>query len=160
MEGVSYSQRYFEEISEGDQLPRVEEFVGFRRVIMTPGATGDYFPGHHDPEYARAQGQPTIYLNTMHIMGFIDRMVTDWAGPATFLVRRRVRLRHSLYAGDTLVGAGGVIARRREDADGRVRHLIDVELSVDNQQGTCCASASVTAAVPSRSGDPGFPRRL
>jgi acyl dehydratase len=160
MEGISYTQRYFEDIVEGDQLPTVEEFVSYRRVIMTPGATGDYFPGHHDPEYARAQGQPTIYLNTMHIMGFIDRIVTDWAGPATFLVRRRVRLRHSLYADDTLVGEGDVIATRREDADGRVRHLIDLELSVGNQHGTCCASASLTAAVPSRSGDPGFPRHL
>src|SRR5262249_30981995 len=148
MEGISYTQRYFEDIIEGDQLPTVEEVVSYRRGVMTPGATGGYFPRHPDPEDARAPEQPTTYLNTLHIMGFIDRIVTDWAGPATFLVRRRVRLRHSLYAGDTLVGEGSVIARRREDADGRLRHLIDVELSVGNQHGTCCASASLTAAVP------------
>lgn len=149
MKGVSYRQRYFEDVSAGEELPRVEELVSFRRVIMTPGATWDYFPGHHDPEYARAQGQPTIYMNTMHLMGFADRMVTDWSGPATFLVRRRVRLHNSVYAGDTLVGTGRVSGTRQEDAEGRVRSLVDLELSLENQHGARCASVSITAALPS-----------
>jgi acyl dehydratase len=128
----------------------VEDFVSYRRVIMAPGATWDHFPGHHDPEYARALGQPTIFLNSMHTMGFVDRLVTDWAGPATFLVRRRVRLHRPVYAGDTMVGTGSVTAKRREDTDGQMRHLIDIDISVTNQDGTSCASAFVTASVPSR----------
>jgi acyl dehydratase len=157
MKGISYKQRYFEDVTEGEELPRVEDPVSFRRVIMTPGATWDYFPGHHDPEYARAQGQPTIYMNTMHIMGFADRMVTDWAGPATFVVRRRVRLYNAVYAGDTLVGTGQVSATRRDERDGRIRSLVDIELLVENQHGVRCASAVITAAVPSRSGETGAP---
>jgi acyl dehydratase len=153
MKGISYKQRYLEDVSEGEELPRVEDPVSFRRVIMTPGATGDYFPGHHDPEYARAQGQPTIYINTMHIMGFADRLVTDWAGPATFVVRRRVRLHNSVYAGDTLVGTGQVLATRQEERDGRIRSLVDIELVLENQHGVRCASAAITAAVPSRYGE-------
>lgn len=155
MKGISYTQRHFEDISEGEELPRVEDPVSFRRVIMTPGATWDYFPGHHDPEYARAQGQPTIYMNTMHIMGFADRLVTDWAGPATFVVRRRVRLHGSVYAGDTLVGTGRVLATRREDRQGSLRCLVDIELVIENQHGTRCASAAITAALPSSSGEHG-----
>lgn len=150
MDGIDYTQRWFEDISEGDELPSVEDHLSYRRVIMTPGATWDYFPGHHDPEYARAQGQPTIYLNSMHVMGFVDRLVTDWAGPATFLVRRRVRLHYSLYAGDTAVGAGRVVAKRRVEQAGRVRHLVDFEFGVSNQHGVRCASAWITAALPSQ----------
>jgi acyl dehydratase len=148
MKGNVY--RCYEDISEGDELPPIEDVVSYRRVIMTPGATWDYFPGHNDPAYARAQGQPTIYLNSMHVMGFVDRLVTEWTGPTTFVVRRRVRLHRPLYAGDTLIGTGSVTAKHREEADGRVRYLIDADVSVTNQEGANCASGSITAAVPSR----------
>ncbi len=106
IDGVDYSQRFFEDVAPGDELPRVDDEITYRRVIMNPATTWDYFPGHHDPEYARAQGQPTIYVNTMHFLGFADRVVSEWAGPRSFLVRRKVSTLMSIYAGDTMVGTG------------------------------------------------------
>ncbi len=41
---------------------------------MNASATWDYFPGHFDPEYAQRQGHPTIFVNTMHLAGFVDRV--------------------------------------------------------------------------------------
>jgi acyl dehydratase len=143
-------QRYAEDVDVGAALPVVEDDITYRRVIMNPATTWDYFPGHHDPAYAQAQGQPTIYVNTMHFLGFIDRMVSEWAGPRSFLVRRKVSTHLSIYAGDTMVGRGQVVGVRREERDGRVRHLVDLELSVANQHGARCASALATVALPIR----------
>ena len=150
IDGVDYDQRLFEDVALGDELPRVDDLITYRRVIMNPATTWDYFPGHHDPEYALAQGQPTIYVNTMHFLGFIDRCVTGWAGPRSFLVRRKVSTLRSVYAGDTMVGTGRVVGTRREEQDGRVRFLVDLELEVGNQHGDRCATAAVTVALPSR----------
>ncbi|MGH9216138.1 MAG: hypothetical protein ACRDZS_07780, partial [Acidimicrobiales bacterium] len=86
--GVSYGQRYWDDVEEGSALPRVDDEITYRRVIMNPATTWDYFPGHHDPEYARSQGQPTIYVNTMHFLGFVDRLATEWGGPRSFIARR------------------------------------------------------------------------
>jgi acyl dehydratase len=143
-------QRYAEEVEVGAALPSVEDEITYRRVIMNPATTWDYFPGHHDPDYARAQGQPTIYVNTMHFLGFVDRMISEWAGPRSFLVRRKVSTHLSIYAGDTMVGRGQVVGIQREERDGRVRHLADLELSVANQDGIRCASALATVALPAR----------
>jgi acyl dehydratase len=150
IDGVDYSQRFFEDVDPGEELPRVEDVVTYRRVIMNPATTWDYFPGHHDPEYARAQGQPTIYVNTMHFLGFIDRCLTEWAGPRSFLVRRKVSTLMSIYAGDTMVGSGRVVGTRREERAGQVRHLVDLEFEVGNQLGQRCASVVATMALPSR----------
>ena len=147
-------QRYAEDVEVGAALPTVEDEITYRRVIMNPATTWDYFPGHHDPAYAQAQGQPTIYVNTMHFLGFIDRMVSEWAGPRSFLVRRKVSTHLSIYAGDTMVGSGQVVGTRREERDGRVRHLVDLELSVANQDGARCASALATVALPARQEGP------
>lgn len=124
-------------VTEGEALPPVVDEITYRRVIMSPGATWDYFPGHYDPEYARSQGQPTIYANSLHLFGLLDRAAMQWAGPASFLVRRAVRLQLSLYAGDTATVTGAVVAKRPGS-------LVDLELAVTNQHGAPVCTAAIT----------------
>ncbi len=95
------------EIVPGTELPGVADPIDYQRVVMNAGSTWDYFPGHYDPEYAAAQGHPAIFVNTMHIAGFIDRVATSWAGPCSRVVRRRMTLLGSIYAGDSMVARAG-----------------------------------------------------
>ena len=151
--GVSYEQRHFDDVEVGEQLPETRDDITYRRVIMNPAATLDFFPGHHDPDYARAQGQPTIFVNTMHLMGFVDRLVSAWGGPRTFVVKRKVTLSFPVYAGDTMVGSGEVVATRKEERGSRRRGLVELECAVDNQHGARCVTAGLTVALPFRTCD-------
>ena len=126
-------------VAAGASLPAVVDEITFRRVIMNPGATGDYFPGHYDRDYAQRQGQPTIYANSLHLFGLLDRTVTEWAGPASFLVRRNVRLVSSMYAGDT-VTVSGVVSGKREDGADR---LVDLALTMTSGDGRLICTAEV-----------------
>lgn len=127
----------------GMAIPPLVEEITYRRVIMNPGATGDYFPGHYDPEYARRQGQPTIYANSLHLFGLLDRAVTDWAGPRSFLLRRNVRLHSSMYAGDT-VTVSGVVTDKRIDGDA---HVVDLDLTMTNHEGGTICTAKLTVRL-------------
>lgn len=146
MAELKQHQKYWGDVSEGDVLPRVTMHVPFAKVILNAAATNDYFPGHHDPEYARVQGQRNIYLNTMAIEGFIDRVATDWAGPGTFIRKRQMQMRASIYAGDTLYGEG-VVTRRYEDAAGR--NLVDITISIATDEGPR-VPAALTLELPRR----------
>jgi acyl dehydratase len=137
-------QLTWDDVNEGDAIPRVTTEVSLKRVIMDAAATWDYFPGHHNVDYAREQGQKTIYINTMFFQGFIDRVVTDWAGPQTWIVRRKMTMQRSIYAGDTMFGEGKV-TRKWVDDDGR--RLIDVDIAVGNDDGVACP-ASATILLP------------
>jgi len=121
----------------GEQIPPVVDEITARRVVQNPGATGDYFPGHWDPDYARRQGQRAIYANSLHIFGLLDRAVTEWAGPTSFLMRRDVRLVSSMYAGDTVTVTGAVVAER----DDELGRLFDLELTLTNQAGAVICTA-------------------
>ncbi|MEB4210529.1 MaoC family dehydratase [Mycobacterium sp. 94-17] len=129
-------------------LPEVIDHIDYQRVVQNAGATWDYFPGHFDPDYARAQGNPTIYVNTMHLAGFADRVATDWAGPGSRVVRRSMRLAGSVYAGDTMIGRGRAVAKRRDTSVQPPRCLIDVEVQVTNQHGALCCPVELTLQVP------------
>jgi hypothetical protein len=65
-------------------------------------------------------------------------------------------MQRSIYAGDTMVGEGRVVRRYIDDAGGRVRYLVDLELAVKNQDDELCCPASVTLELPVR--EPREPR--
>ena len=125
-------------------LPEVRDEISYQRVVMNSGSTWDYFPGHFDPSYAESQGHPTIFVNTMHLAGFADRIATDWAGPESRVVRRKMRLAGSIYAGDTMVARGCVVAKRRDTTVDPPRYLLDVQIEVANQRGELCCPVELT----------------
>jgi acyl dehydratase len=137
----------WEQISVPVELPEVIDEISYQRVVMNAGATWDYFPGHYDPAYAKSQGHPTIFVNTMHLAGFADRVATDWAGPDTRVVRRRMTLAGSIYAGDTMVGRGRVVAKRCDTSCDPPRYLLELQIEVINQRGELCCPVELTLQV-------------
>jgi acyl dehydratase len=138
----------FDEIIVPVDLPEVVDRISYQRVVENAGATWDYFPGHFDPEYARAQGNPTVYVNTMHLAGFADRVATDWAGPSSRVVRRSLRLMSSVYAGDTMIGRGRAVAKRQDTSADPPRCLVDIQIQVTNQHGVLCCPVELTLQMP------------
>jgi acyl dehydratase len=130
----------WDEVIVPTDLPETVDEISYARVVMNAGATWDYVPWHFDPEYAKSHGHPTIFVNTMHLAGFVDRIATEWAGPHSRVVRRKVTLLGSIYAGDSMVGRGRVIGKR-------LGHLVDLEITVSNQRGELCCPAEVTVEL-------------
>ena len=126
----------FDEVSVGDSLPTVSIEVTYKRICMNAASTWDWFPGHHNPEYARSQGQRTIYLSTLFFHGFIDRGLNQWAGPDALIRRRTISMIRSIYPGQTATLSGKVVGKR--DDGGRC--LVDLELLVSSEDGPCVPS--------------------
>jgi len=138
----------WDEISVPTELPEVVDEITYQRVVMNSGSTWDYFPGHFNPGYAESQGHPTIFVNTMHLAGFADRIATDWAGPQSRVVRRAMRLIGSIYAGDTMVGRARVVAKRCDTAVDPPRYLLDLQIDVANQRDELCCPVELTLQLP------------
>ena len=125
------ARRCWEDVREGEMLPAVIMPVTLRLCVLDAASTRDFFPGHHDREYARGQNARDIYLNTMFFHGLVDRVGGDWAGPEAWLARRRLDMVAPVCVGDTIRSEGRVV-RRYEDAG---RGLVDVEVCVLTEHG-------------------------
>ena len=153
-------------LSVGDELRPVSDLITYRRAIMNSATTLDYFPGHFDPEYAREVGHPTIFVNTMHLMGFIDRLTMGWCGPTSFIMRRTMKMSVPIYAGDTMVGSGIVTAvtavgsgaadgpRVPEGLPADLTTVVELTVRLDNQHGVMCAQAQLVVAIAPTSPTP------
>lgn len=128
----------------GDPIPPfVVESLGRTDLVRYAGASGDFNPIHHDEEFARMAGNPTVFGHGMLTAGFVARCITDFVGPEN-LRRYKVRFATRVWPGDTITCRGTVV-RVYEDAGER---RIDGEVQAVTQKGETAVSGSFSAAVP------------
>jgi uncharacterized protein len=123
-------------------LPELVLDVTPTLVVATAIATRDFYPVHHDRDFAVRGGSKDIFLNILTTTGLVQRYVTDWAGPEAIVRAVSIRLGVPCYAGDTLTFAG------QASTDGNGDQVITVT-------GTCSLGKHVTGTVrlaPERSG--------
>ncbi|MFN8545743.1 MAG: MaoC/PaaZ C-terminal domain-containing protein [Candidatus Binatia bacterium] len=138
--------RYFEDVQEGDAIPPfVVENLTRTDLVRYAGASGDFNPIHHDEEFAKAAGNPTVFGHGMLTAGFVARCVTDFVGVEA-LRRLKVRFANRVWPGDTITCQGRVT--RRYEADGEQR--IDGEIAAVNQKGEVAVSGTFSAALARR----------
>ena len=126
----------------GDQ--RTEEFPALTRTMFVryAGASGDFNPMHHDDTVAAQVGNPSVFGHGMLSMGLAARVVKDWFGPEA-IRRLQVRFAKQVWPGDVLTCTAVVTAKREVEGE----HLVDVELTVANQNGDQAITGAATAAV-------------
>ena len=135
-------------VAAGDRLPRLEVKVTARTVIMGASSSRDWQPQHHDHLWAvNRAGTRDIFLNTPNQGGWIERYVTDWAGPRGRLGKMRFRMRRSICTGDLLV-FDGVVRSVATDPAGASWADVDVTLSVEGETATECVARVALSAGP------------
>jgi acyl dehydratase len=144
--------RTWDQVNAGDELPVVTFKLTLALCVLDAAATRDFFPGHHDRDYARAQNARDAYLNTMFLQGFVDRVAGDWLGPLAWLARRRLEMAAPVCIGDT-IRTEGKVTRKYEEAG---RALVEIALSVKTEHGLG-ARARLTYALPRRAGESALP---
>ena len=125
----------FEQVEEGQALPELTINVSTGLIVATALASRDYQDVHHDRDLAKQKGSQDIFMNILTTNGLVGRFITDWTGPSGQLKRVNIRLGVPNYAGDTMVLAGWVRAKKTGG-------LVEVEV-----QGTNSLGAHVTGTV-------------
>ena len=112
--------------------------------VRYQGASGDMNPIHHDEDFAKKAGFPTVFAVGMLQAGILATYATDWLGAANFR-RFKVQFREQAWPDDVLTYAGKVVDKREENGE----NVVDVELSATRQTGGVHLKGWATFAVPS-----------
>jgi acyl dehydratase len=129
-------------VSVGEE--RSEEFPPLTRTMFVKyaGASGDFNPMHHDDTIATQVGNPSVFGHGMLTMGLAARVVKDWFGPEA-IRKVQVRFAKQVWPGDVLTAKATVTGTRDENGE----HLVDLDLTVQNQDGVTAITGSATAEV-------------
>jgi acyl dehydratase len=87
-------QIYWEDVEVGQEIPTGYSMeLDMTRFFKQVSGTQDYYPVHHDREFARSQGVPDIFMNTGFLTAAVGRLVTDWIGLEGRLKKFRIEMR-------------------------------------------------------------------
>jgi acyl dehydratase len=111
-------------------------------IVRYAGAGGDFNPIHHDEEFARAAGMPTVFSIGMHTAGVLAQYLAQWVGQPN--VRRlSVRFTGQVWPGDTLTLGGRVAGVEEAGAE----RLAQLELQAARQTGDIVLKGSAVVRV-------------
>ena len=80
------------DINVGDEVAPLEIPVTATVIVAGAIASRDFMPVHHDPEFAKKQGSPNMFMNILTTNGLCVRFLTDWAGPEAMVKKLAIRL--------------------------------------------------------------------
>jgi len=99
------------DINVGDEVTPLEIPVTATVIVAGAIASRDFMPVHHDPEFAKMQGSPNIFMNILTTNGLCTRFLTDWAGPEAMVTRLAIRLGVPAFPDDPLRFTGSVTGK-------------------------------------------------
>ena len=138
-------RRFYEDVAQGEELSPFEIKISRTHIVKYVGAGGDFQPIHHDEEYAKSVGLPSVFANGLMHGGMLARVVTDWAGDA--VVRRyRLRFKAIVWPNDTLTFKGKVTKKYAVDGE----HLVECGICVVNQKGESAIEGDATVALAAK----------
>jgi acyl dehydratase len=111
--------------------------------VRYQGASGDMNPIHHDEEYARAAGFPSVFAVGMLAAGILGTYLADLFG-AENVRRFKVQFREQSWPGDVITYGGRVVAVRDGEAD--------LELHATRQTGGVHLLGWATVLLPPAGG--------
>jgi hypothetical protein len=116
-------------VSEGHKLPLWVLPITPTRIVAGALATRDFQDVHHDRDLAHKKGSADTFLNINTSMGYMERYVSDWAGPEAVITALRVKLGAPAYPYNPLTFSGSVASV--DPATGRTV----VEVAATNKLG-------------------------
>src|SRR6201991_3076020 len=104
-------------INTGDEVTPLEIPVTATVIVAGAIASRDFMPVHNDPEFAKQQGSPNMFMNILTTNGLCTKFLTDWAGPEAMVKKLAIRLGVPSFPNDPLRFTGDVTGTS-EEADG------------------------------------------
>jgi acyl dehydratase len=116
------------------------------RMVLQVSGTQDFYPVHHDRDFAREGGHADIFLNTAFIRGALCRLLTDWMGEGGFLRRLGFQMRRPHLLGDTISVRGRVSRRRHEGP----HEAVELDVWIENPRDGVATPGQATVHLPPR----------
>lgn len=130
-------------VAVGDELAVFELALTSTMIVAGAIASRDFMPAHHDPEFARGQGAPDIFMNILTTNGYVARFISDWAGPEAMIRKIAIRLGAPAVPGQVLRFTGQVAAVSDEQGE----RVIEVAVRAANELGDH-ATGTVVVTLP------------
>ncbi len=139
-------QIYWDDVTEGMELPVMVKYPTTQQLVMYAGASGDYYQIHYDKDFAQGNRLDGVILHGALKNAFLGQYMTDWMGPLGTLKRLTCQYRGMDFPGQPITAKGNV-TRRYHDMG---QDLVECEIWLENPDGQKTTPGTATVQLPRR----------
>ena len=140
-------QVFWDDVDVGHKIPGYSLKIDLTRIALQVSGSQDFYPVHHDLDFAKAGGHPDIFVNTGFMQGCFNRLICGWIGDDGWLKKFRMEMRRMNIPGDTMTFQGKVSKKFIEDGE----HLVECELWAENEREGVTTPSFALVSLPTRS---------
>ncbi len=135
----------FDKLRAGDELPPlVKGPVTRQHLVEWCAAENDYYYLHYDERVAARMKLPGTPIQGTYKLALLGQLISRWLGDTGELKNLKVSYRGLSLEGDTLTARARVTRTAREGNVG----LVELDLAVDNSDGSRSTTGTATVALP------------
>ena len=139
-------QVYWDDVSEGMELPSLVKHPTTRQLVQYAGASGDYYEIHYDKDFAQGTGLDMVIIHGALKNAFLGQLVTQWMGPLGELKRLGCQYRGMDTPGGPITAKGNITRKYQDNGE----HLVDCDIWLENTETEKTTPGTATVALPSR----------
>lgn len=141
------SQRFFEDVVEGEEIPGLRKEVSSVAIFMYSAAVWLVDRIHFDQPFAtRKRGLPGVVAPGNMGGDYYAQLLSEYAGRKGRVRRMSFQFRSFMLADDVL-SIGGKVLKKSVDAG---KGLVELELWIKNQHGLLCVPGKGVVELPRR----------
>ena len=139
-------QIYWDDVTEGMDMPPLVKNPTTQQLVKYAGASGDYYQIHYDKDFAKGNDLEDVILHGALKNAFLGQYMTDWMGPLGSLAMLSCQYRGMDSPGRPITAKGSVTRKYQEEG----RNLVDCEIWLENTAGQKPTPGAATVELPIR----------
>jgi acyl dehydratase len=139
-------QVYFEDVSEGEEIPKLVKNCSTQQLVLWAAASGDFYQIHYDKGFAQSTGLKDIIVHGALKNAFLGQLVHDWAGEGGTVRKFGCSYRGMDDSNQEIV-CRGVVTKKHVEG---VQHIVELDVWTENPQGQKTTPGVAVVALPSR----------
>jgi acyl dehydratase len=146
-------QVYFEDVSEGQEIPKVVQNCDSQRLVYWAAGSGDYYQIHYDKDFAQATGLKERITHGALKHALLGRLLDEWAGEGGRVRRVACSYRGMDMIDKDVVCRGVITGKRQENArlpDGQGANVVDLEVWTEDPDGNKTTPGTAEVELPSK----------
>ena len=143
---MGQSQAYFEDVNEGQEIPRVSLPCTSQQLVLWAAGSGDYYQIHYDKDFAQATGLKERITHGALKHALLGRMLHEWVGDKGG-IKRVACLYRGMDDIDRDITARGVITAKRNVGGDNV---VDLEVWTEDPDGNRTTPGTASVTLPAK----------
>ncbi len=139
-------QVYFEDVSEGEEIPSLKKNCSTQQLVHWAAASGDFYQIHYDKDFAQSTGLKGLIVHGALKNAFLGQLVHDWAGEQGKVKRFGCSYRGMDEPNQDILCKGVVSKKRQEGGE----NIVELEIWTENPQGQKTSPGQAIVTLPSR----------